>query len=79
MRLNKKAQSVLEYTLILAVLVGVIIAVLLGVNNSGGLKKKVQDAYDNSTNAITNTSNETSGHGIFGAGGEGKGGGGNLE
>lgn len=61
---NKKAQSILEYTLLLGAIVAVIVSVLLG---NGGIKSKVQGAYEKAGDAIENTADGMN-QGIFGSG-----------
>lgn len=50
---HKAGQSLLEYTLVLGAAIAVIVYVLL--NPSTGIKKKVQDAYEKSGDALSNT------------------------
>lgn len=61
---KRKAQSILEYTLLLGAVVAVIVSVLLG---SGGIKSKVEDAYETSGDAIENVTGQLN-QGIFGGG-----------
>lgn len=52
---SKKGQSVLEYTLILGVVVAAIIFVLVGPFGGGGVRQGIEDAYDASATALSNT------------------------
>ena len=52
-----KAQSILEYTLMLAVVIGILVIVFL---NAGGLKDKIGNAYNNTGNALANTTSKLS-------------------
>jgi Flp pilus assembly pilin Flp len=62
MRRNlKTGQSILEYTLLLGAVIAVIVFVLL---KSGGIKSKVEDAYDKTGQALENTTTDLTG-GIF--------------
>lgn len=51
-RESRRAQSILEYTLIMGAVIAVIVAVLFG---SGGIKDKVKGAYDKAGTAVGNT------------------------
>lgn len=58
-RKGKNAQSILEYTLLLGAIIGVIVVALLG---PGGIKSKVQTTYNKTGEAIGNiTANLTQG------------------
>ena len=50
MLINKKAQSIIEYTIMLAVIVGAIVWIVM----RGGIGDNVKKAYDKSTNALDN-------------------------
>lgn len=52
--LNRKGQSVLEYTLLLAVVVAALVFVLLG-NGDNSIKNKVQNAYTATGDALEET------------------------
>jgi Flp pilus assembly pilin Flp len=52
---NKSGQSILEYTLVLGAVIAVVVFVLLG---QGGVKDKVQTAYERSGSAIEQTTND---------------------
>ena len=54
-RKHSKGQSILEYTLLLAAVIGVIVFVLLG---NGGIKSKIQTAYNQTGTALTHTTND---------------------
>jgi Flp pilus assembly pilin Flp len=56
-----KGQSILEYTLVLGAVIAVVVYVLLG---QGGIKNKVQSAYEKSGDAITKTANDLT-SGVF--------------
>lgn len=51
-RKHNKGQSILEYTLLLAAVIGVIVYVLLG---SGGIKSKIINAYNATGDALNTT------------------------
>ncbi|MFA5286831.1 MAG: hypothetical protein WC394_00985 [Candidatus Omnitrophota bacterium] len=51
----ESGQSILEYTLVLGAVIAVIVFVLLG---QGGVKEKVQSAYEKSGSAIENTTKD---------------------
>ncbi len=51
---QRKGQSILEYTLLLAVVIMAIIVVLLGAGGQGGMKNKLETSYDSVTDAVTN-------------------------
>lgn len=81
MRLNRKAQSILEYTLLLGAIIAALVFVLFtGIDGKSSLQGKVKSAYDTTGDGITNTASDLSGSGVFGGtggtGGGGKGGGG---
>lgn len=61
----RKGQSILEYTLLLGAVIGVIVFALL---NSGGIKDKVQGTYTNAGDALESV-NDNMTTGIFGMGG----------
>ena len=52
---NKSGQSILEYTLVLGAVIAVVVFVLLG---QGGIKEKVQTAYEKSGSAIEKTTDD---------------------
>ncbi len=61
----RKGQSILEYTLLLGAVIGVIVFALL---NNGGIKSKIESTYNNAGDALEDVnSNMTTG--IFGMGG----------
>ncbi len=51
----RKGQSILEYTLLLAIIIAVIVTVLMG---QGGIKGKVKSSYDKIGNALENVTND---------------------
>jgi len=55
--LRKKGQSILEYTLVLAAVIGVIVYVLIG-SGENSIKSKVQTTYEKAGDAVTNTTND---------------------
>lgn len=55
--LNKNAQSILEYTLLLAVVIAVLVLVLVG-NGTDNIKQKITNAYNNTGDALESTSNQ---------------------
>ncbi len=57
----RKAQSILEYTLLLGAVIAVIVTVLL---SSGGIKGKIQDAYNKTGEALNKTTSDLT-HGVF--------------
>lgn len=60
-RKGKNAQSILEYTLLLGAIIGVIVAALLG---QGGIKDKVEATYNKTGEAIGNITDSLN-QGIF--------------
>lgn len=52
---NKKAQSILEYTLILGVVIAAIVLVLFTGIGGKSMKGRVEDAYDSAGEAMDNT------------------------
>lgn len=58
----KKGQSILEYTLLLGAIIGVVVFALL---SSGGIKDKVQTTYTNAGTTIESVTNNMT-TGIFG-------------
>ena len=58
---HEGGQSILEYTLVLGAVIAVVVFVLLG---RGGIKDKVQDAYEETGNAITKTTSDLN-SGVF--------------
>ena len=75
---NGKGQSILEYTLILAAIIGVLVWIIL---KQGGIKDTVSGAYDRSNTAVNKTTEELD-FGIYSGsstpGGGGGGGGTNV-
>jgi uncharacterized protein (UPF0333 family) len=61
---SKKAQSILEYTLILGVVIGAIILVLFSGIGGHSIKSSVEDAYDDTADALNNTVDDLT-HGVF--------------
>ena len=59
---HEVGQSILEYTLVLGAVIAVIVYVLLG---SGGIKEKVQNAYEQTGNTISNTASDAATIGVF--------------
>jgi len=57
----RKGQSILEYTLVLAAVIGVVVAVLFA---NGGMKSKIEGAYNKAGDALSNTANSLSA-GVF--------------
>lgn len=57
----ESGQSILEYTLLLGAIIAIIVTVLLG---TGGIKEKMQTAYEKAGTAIENTANDLD-EGIF--------------
>jgi len=49
---HKSAQSILEYTLLLAVLIAIIVSVMVA--NGGVVRRGVEDAYDKAGAAMSN-------------------------
>jgi len=60
-KLDRRGQSILEYTLLLGAIIAIVVAVLLG---QGGIKDKVNVTYNKFGQAIENTSNDLS-TGVF--------------
>jgi len=58
---NSKGQSILEYTLILGVVIGIVILVVF---RSGGMKSAINDTYNKSATAINTTTSELN-KGVF--------------
>lgn len=58
---HRRGQSILEYTLILGAVIGVVVVVLLSPN---GIKDKVSGAYNRTGEALANTTADLTG-GIF--------------
>jgi Flp pilus assembly pilin Flp len=57
-----KGQSILEYALVLGVVIAVVVAVLLGGQNS--MKDKIENIYDKAGDALANTTTDLTG-GVF--------------
>ena len=57
----KAGQSILEYTLVLGAVIAVIVAVLL---SEGGIKDKIEDAYNKTGEAVSNTAADLT-EGVF--------------
>ena len=62
LRKQRKAQGLLEYTLLLGAIVAIVIVVLMG---NGGLASKVKDTYDTVGNTTNNTAHNAQGYGVF--------------
>lgn len=61
--LDKYGQGILEYTLVLGLVIGILIALMFtGGNNS--LKKKIEKAYTNTGDALESTTNDIT-HNVF--------------
>ena len=60
-RKRRKAQSILEYTLLLGVIIGLIVTVMF---KSGGVKDNIEGAYDAASSAIADTTSDLN-SGIF--------------
>jgi len=58
----KKAQGLLEYTLLLGAIVAIVIVVLMG---QGGLASKVKTTYNTVGSTTTNTVDSASSYGVF--------------
>ena len=58
--MNRRAQSILEYTLLLAVIIGLVVVFVFQV-----LQPKTQVGYEKTASGIDNAANMTQGHGIF--------------
>lgn len=58
---NRRGQSILEYTLILGVVIGIVILVVF---RQGGMKAAISDTYNKSATAINTTSGELN-KGVF--------------
>ncbi len=58
-----KGQSILEYTLVLAAVIAVIVYVLIGAGDNS-IKKKIQSSYEKAGEAIDTTTSDLSG-GVF--------------
>lgn len=52
---RKKAQAILEYALLLAAIIAIVIAVLF---SKGGIKSKVQSTYNKIGTALESTTND---------------------
>ena len=52
MKRRRKAQSILEYTLLLGAIIAVIVLVLL--NNETGIKSKVETLYNSAGTSVNN-------------------------
>ena len=61
MMLNKKGQSILEYTLLLAAIIGVLVWVIL---NPSGIKSTVSGSYEKAGSSVKTTTNRLN-FGIF--------------
>jgi Flp pilus assembly pilin Flp len=59
---NRKAQGLLEYTLLLGAIVAIVVVVLMG---QGGIGGKTKDTYTKSGNAMTNVMNASNSFGVF--------------
>jgi len=64
----RRGQSILEYTLILGAIIAVLVFILL---RPSGIKDKVGNAYEKTSNAVGDTTDDLTGHGVFGDGGGG--------
>ena len=58
----KKAQGLLEYTLLLGAIVAIVVVVLMG---QGGLASKVKTTYNTVGSTTTNTVDSAAGYGVF--------------
>ncbi len=61
-RCFKKGQSILEYTLILGAIIGVVVLVLFVGQNS--MKQRIDDTYDAAGQAVEDTTDDLTG-GVF--------------
>ena len=59
---NRKAQGLLEYTLLLGAIVAIVVVVLMG---QGGIGGKTKATYMKSGNAMTNVMNASNSFGVF--------------
>jgi Flp pilus assembly pilin Flp len=59
---QEKAQSILEYTLLLGAVIAVVVLVLIG--GKSNVKTKVQNTYEKFGTALENTTNDLTG-GVF--------------
>lgn len=65
-RTNKKAQSILEYTLVVGAVIAVLIFVLFGgTTKNAGLKNKVYRTYYKTGNTINATEADAQKQGVF--------------
>lgn len=56
--INKKAQSIVEYTLLFGVIVGVIIFIIFKGVGGHSLEQKTKQAYDKAGDAMVNASDK---------------------
>jgi len=59
---KRKAQGILEYTLLLGAIVAVVLVVLMG---NGGLAGKTKATYDQVGNTMGSSANQMGGYGVF--------------
>ena len=58
----RKAQGLLEYTLLLGAIVAIVLVVLMG---QGGVASKVKGTYNTVGDTMQNTANSAKGYGVF--------------
>ena len=64
-RNSKSGQSILEYTLLLGVVIGIIVVILLGVGGGGGgMQGTIREAYNKTGEALNSTATNLTG-GLF--------------
>ena len=63
-RMQKKGQSILEYTLILGVVIGIVVVAVFGRGGTGGMKGSIDATYNKSATAINKTVGELT-KGVF--------------
>ncbi|MCP4652934.1 MAG: hypothetical protein GY858_06070 [Candidatus Omnitrophica bacterium] len=62
MLIRKKAQGILEYTLLLGAIIAVVVTVMM---KEGGVASKVSDTYEKAATAIETTTDDLT-SGVFG-------------
>jgi len=63
-RNSKSGQSILEYTLLLGVVIGIIVVILLGTGGGGGMQGTIREAYNKTGEALNSTATNLTG-GLF--------------
>ena len=64
-RKNRKAQSILEYTLVVGAVIAVLIMVIFGGSKTSGVKNKIYRTYSKASNAVNTTEADVKNQGIF--------------